>query len=153
MVDKLNPKIQSYLNYVQSVTQDGPRLGNQFTEDTALQSYLPLFLPASVLDEVRASLTEFGAKMASPEFLEFGNNAELFTPVLQQFDAVGRRIDRIHVAEGWKNLSREAAKDGVVALAYEQDDDKTKLGKLIIYKHESIVKFKNKNHYKVLTDV
>ena len=133
MESKTSSKIQNYLNYVQSVTQDGPRLGNQYTEDTALLSYLPLFLPSSVLETIEPSLKEFGAKVASPEFLELGNNAELFTPVLQQFDAVGRRIDRIHVAEGWKSLSKEAAKDGIVALAYEKDDNKSNFGNICVY--------------------
>lgn len=51
----------------------------------------------------------------------------MFTPVLEQFDSYGRRVDKLHLSEGWKIQSGYSAEDGIVALAYEKD--KFKLGK------------------------
>src|SRR5690606_17864325 len=40
-------------------------------------------------------------------------------PRLVQWDAWGRRVDRIELTETWKRAAREAAERGVVATAYE----------------------------------
>ena len=42
----------------------------------------------------------------------------MFQPVLEQFDSYGRRIDKLHLSEGWKTQSSFSAEDGIVALSY-----------------------------------
>jgi hypothetical protein len=45
-------------------------------------------------------------------------NAERNPPVLEQFDSYGKRIDKLHLSEGWKTLAKLSTEDGIVALAY-----------------------------------
>lgn len=54
-------------------------------------------------------------------YLQAARNAEENVPRLEQFDTYGRRIDKLHLSEGWQLQKKYAAEDGIVALAYEQD--------------------------------
>ena len=49
-------------------------------------------------------LKGFGERVVSKEYLRMANNAEDVKPVLEQYDAWGQRIDRLHTSEGWKWL-------------------------------------------------
>lgn len=62
----------------------------------------------------------------STVYMQAARNAEENQPRLEQFDSYGRRIDKLHLSEGWQTQKKFAAEDGIVALAYEQD--KYKLG-------------------------
>lgn len=54
-------------------------------------------------------LIRFGLKVSSKEYLAMNANAEENEPWLEQFDAWGQRVDKLHTSEGWRFLKREAA--------------------------------------------
>lgn len=95
-----------------------------------MQTYLPLFLSKGTTVEQRIKmendLIRFGAKVASKEYLEMNANAEDNKTVLEQFDAWGKRVDRLHTSEGWRFFKREAAIEELASLPYRgQDDEKS----------------------------
>lgn len=47
------------------------------------------------------------------------NQAEDCKPVLEQFDAWGERIDKLHTAEGWRYLKKEAAIERLIQIPYK----------------------------------
>lgn len=53
--------------------------------------------------------------------MEMARNAELFPPQLEKFDAWGRKINRLHLSEGWKFFHKESAVEGLIALPYEEN--------------------------------
>lgn len=55
----------------------------------------------------------------STKYMQAARNSEENVPRLEQFDSYGRRIDKLHLSEGWQLQKRYAAEDGIVALAYE----------------------------------
>ncbi|KAI9184222.1 hypothetical protein H9P43_003323 [Blastocladiella emersonii ATCC 22665] len=101
--------------------QDPPRFGNQFAEDAILRECLAALLPAGVLEHWTDDLTALGARVASDgDITQLGNDAESNHPRLEQYDAWGKRVDRIHTSQGWKELHRVSATEGIVATAYER---------------------------------
>ena len=46
-------------------------------------------------------------------------NAESNPPVLEQFDGYGRRIDKIHISEGWKFLKKQIVSEKLVQIPYK----------------------------------
>ncbi len=52
-------------------------------------------------------------------------NAEDNKTVLEQFDAWGKRIDKLHTSEGWRFFKREAAIEGLTSLPYKQNKAST----------------------------
>jgi putative acyl-CoA dehydrogenase len=104
-----------YSDFLQSM----PKLDNEFSDDVFLQDYLKTYFPADALKEITPDLEQFG-KRAANEFLEWARDAEINKPQLIQFDAWGRRVDEIKVSQGWLNLEKVAAEDGLVAIGYER---------------------------------
>ncbi len=102
-----------------SFFQDPPVLGNQFTDDDALQSVLRRLLPAGVLAEITPDLVRFGQRVVE-DIVPLAEDAERNQPRLVQYDPWGRRIDRIDVARGWSELERVSAQEGLVAIGYER---------------------------------
>ena len=91
--------------------QEGPRLGNQYLEDTALQQYMAFVLPSPTdTDE----LVSFGDRVVSPEYLENMRMAAQDTPWHEQFDAYGNRVDKIHTSPGWNFFKIESAKNRLI---------------------------------------
>jgi len=103
----------------QSFYQQPPELGNQYQADTALQARLQAVLPSAVLAEVTPALQRLG-QLAAEDMLVMAADAESNPPQLRQFDAWGRRIDRITTAAGWQQLHDIAAREGLVATAYQR---------------------------------
>jgi putative acyl-CoA dehydrogenase len=99
--------------------QKPPVLGNQYNDDSVLRVWLKTHLPGEVLREIQPSLEQLGARAAG-EMLAMAADAETNIPRHMPYDAWGRRVDRIEVAEGWKALHRVAAEEGIVATAYER---------------------------------
>ncbi len=97
-------------------------MGNQYVEDLALTNYLPHFLHKDTKVEQRIrmenDLIRFGAKVASKEYLEMSAKAEDNKTVHEQFDAWGKRVDRLHTSEGWRYFKKEAAIEELTALPY-----------------------------------
>lgn len=99
--------------------QDGPVLGNPYTSDHLLRSCLRRLLGPSGAGEVDSDLARFGHRVAS-DVLAMGEDAERNEPQLVQYDAWGRRVDRVVVSRGWNELRRVSAEEGLVAIGYER---------------------------------
>jgi alkylation response protein AidB-like acyl-CoA dehydrogenase len=104
-----------YTGFVQQM----PKLNNEFTDDVFLQDYLHTYFPAAELKEITPDLEQFGKRTAN-EFIEWARDAEVNKPQLTQFNAWGHRVDEIKVSQGWLNLERVAAEEGLVAIGYER---------------------------------
>jgi alkylation response protein AidB-like acyl-CoA dehydrogenase len=104
-----------YSDFLQSM----PKLHNEFTDDVFLQDYLKTYFPADALKEITPDLEQFGKRVAN-EFIEWAKEAENNKPQLIQFNAWGKRVDEIKVSQGWLNLEKVAAEDGLVAIGYER---------------------------------
>ncbi len=102
-----------------SFLQTPPKLNNEFTDDVFLQDYLKAFLPEKMLQEIRPDLEQFGKSVATT-CIEWAREAETNPPQLIQFNAWGKRIDEIKVSQGWLNLEKVAATEGLVAIGYER---------------------------------
>src|SRR5262245_47723049 len=99
--------------------QAPPELGNQYAADRVLRSYLRRALPRDVLARVEASLDAMGELAGGPlNALQLTDRAN--EPSLTQWDAWGKRVDRIELTPLWKEAARIAAEHGVVATAYER---------------------------------
>jgi len=99
--------------------QSPPELGNQYTSDRALRSYLARALPADVRAGIEPELTAMG-ELAGGELYRFQLADRRNEPVLTQWDAWGNRVDRIEVSPLWREAERIAAGQGLVAIAYER---------------------------------
>jgi acyl-CoA dehydrogenase len=99
--------------------QAPPTLGNQYSDDLLLRSYLARVLPSDVLCDVEESLIEMG-RLAGGELYELQLADRLNEPTLTQWDAWGNRVDKIELTPLWRVAERIAAEHGVVATAYEQ---------------------------------
>lgn len=102
--------------------QAGPRLGNPYVEDPSLVRFLNALLSdagasASAIEAIQADLTRFGDKCCG-EYVSMAANAERFKPQLEQFDQWGRRVDKLHLSEGWKYFKGESAIEGLVSIPY-----------------------------------
>jgi acyl-CoA dehydrogenase len=100
-------------------SQQPPQLGNQYTDDRALRSYLRRVLPPDVLRDIEPSLHIMG-ELAGGALYRMQLEDRLNEPRLTQWDAWGERVDRIEVSPLWRVAERLAAEHGVVATAYER---------------------------------
>ena len=100
--------------------QTPPELGNQYTTDRALRSYLARVLDAGTLAEIEPGLIAMG-ELAGGELYRFQLADRKNEPTLTQWDAWGNRVDRIEVSPLWKEAERIAAERGLVATAYERE--------------------------------
>ena len=100
--------------------QSAPILENQFDSDGLLRSYLIRKIPTSYYDKIEPDLKQFGNRVIS-DILDMGRDAEQNPPELIQYDAWGNRIDEIRVSNGWKEMDRVSAIEGLVAIGYERN--------------------------------
>lgn len=61
----------------------------------------------------------FGERIVT-EIDSLGRQCELNPPRLQQYDAWGRRVDRIITCDAWTRLKHISAQEGLVASGYER---------------------------------
>ena len=99
--------------------QSAPELGNQYSDDRVLRSYLRRVLPGGMLAAIEPELVELG-EMAGGELYHLQIADRLNVPVHTPWDAWGNRIDRIEVSPLWKQAERLAAERGLIATAYER---------------------------------
>ncbi|MGH7668645.1 MAG: acyl-CoA dehydrogenase family protein, partial [Gemmatimonadaceae bacterium] len=98
--------------------QTPPSLGNQFTDDRVLRSYLARVLSP---DQLRASIPQLermGA-LAGGELYAQQRAEYQLEPTLVPWDAWGNRVDRIETTPLWRRAEELAAHEGLVALPYE----------------------------------
>jgi alkylation response protein AidB-like acyl-CoA dehydrogenase len=99
--------------------QEPPSLGNQYSADRLLRSYLRRALPDDVHRSVEPEFVEMGELSGGPLFaLQLRHRGA--EPRLSSWDAWGRRVDGIEVTPLWEEAARIAAERGVVATAYER---------------------------------
>ncbi len=98
--------------------QHPPELDNQYTADRVLRSYLRRTLPPEVLRAVEPSLSEMG-ELSGGSLFRLQAEDRLNEPQLSQWDAWGKRHDRIELTAVWRNARSIACERGVVATAYE----------------------------------
>lgn len=103
----------------QEFFQPGPELRNTWEHDPFLQASLRRILPAATFAEISPGLVLLGERAAG-EMLAWAADAERNPPLHVPYDPWGRRVDEIRVADGWKQLHRIAAEEGIVATAYER---------------------------------
>ena len=99
--------------------QTPPELGNQYVADDVLRRYLRHTLPPDVLARAEPELHEVG-ELAGGELYRASLDQRRDEPRLEQWDAWGKRVDRIEVPALWKRAARLAAEKGMVATAYER---------------------------------
>jgi len=99
--------------------QPAPQLGNQYTDDRVLRSYLARALPAGMLKAIEREFIELG-ELAGGELYRLQLADRLNEPVHTPWDAWGNRIDHIEVSPLWKQAERLAAERGLIATAYER---------------------------------
>lgn len=113
-----------HLEYLRGLHLEAPRIGNTYLEDSALISYLE-DTPLHHNNAFKKELERLGDRF-STIYLDAARNAQQNQPRLEQFDSYGKRIDKLHLSEGWRKLAKYSAEDGIVALAYEEDKYKLK---------------------------
>ncbi|HYD40542.1 MAG TPA: acyl-CoA dehydrogenase family protein [Anaeromyxobacter sp.] len=98
---------------------EAPRPGNAYLDDALLREYLFRALPRPVLAALQADLASLGALSSGALY-----DRQLATlrdaPVLVQWDPWGRRVDEITLAPSWREAAELAAREGLVATAYER---------------------------------
>ena len=102
-----------------SFHQTPPTLGNQYTDDSLLRSYLARTLPPEMLREIEPALVEMG-RLAGVDLYRMQLADRQSEPVLTGWDAWGNRIDHIELTPLWRVAERIAAEHGLVATAYER---------------------------------
>ncbi len=99
--------------------QSPPELGNTYLSDAVLRGYLRNTMPQDLLMSIEPALIEVG-ELAGGALYRDSLAGVHDEPVLQQWDAWGKRVDRIELTPLWKKAQRIAAEKGVVATAYER---------------------------------
>ncbi len=102
-----------------SFYQEPPTLRNQYEDDTALTALLARLLPEDVRRDVEPSLVRMG-ELASGPLLDLCHRHRAELPRHVPFDPWGRRVDSIEVSSAWQEFARVAAREGLVATAFER---------------------------------
>jgi acyl-CoA dehydrogenase len=102
-----------------SFFQEPPRLGNTYAADPLLREHLARTLPEAVLREVEPELVVLGDLAGGPLLALQAADREN-EPRLVQWDAWGRRVDRVELTALWREAATLAARHGLVAAAYER---------------------------------
>lgn len=98
--------------------QAPPQLGNQYRDDRVLRGYLARTLSDEELAGAASALERMGA-LAGGELYAQQLAERGLEPALEQWDAWGQRVDRIALTPLWRRAEEIAAREGLVALAYE----------------------------------
>src|SRR5689334_4377549 len=104
---------------MQTFSQAPPELGNQYTQDRLLRSYLARALPGDVQASIEPQFLEMGELAGGPlyGFQQADRESE---PILTTWDAWGKRIDRVEHTPLWRAAEQLAAKHGLIAIPYER---------------------------------
>ena len=99
--------------------QNPPEIKNTYENDPLLKKWLKTHMPAHFLPEVERHLRICGQK-AITDWLMWSQLAESEPPQHVPFNAWGQRIDQIKMSQGWTELEKEAAVNGLIAIGYER---------------------------------
>lgn len=107
------PKIMS------NFYQHGPEISNTFISDKHLKLFFEKNVPKEYHKIIFEHLIHVG-HLASSTWLDWATQAESHPPKHIPYSPWGKRIDMIETSEGWKNLEKAAAIEGIVATAFER---------------------------------
>jgi alkylation response protein AidB-like acyl-CoA dehydrogenase len=99
--------------------QAGPALSNTYSQDEGLQALLRHHVSASTLAGLEPSLCAMGARAAG-ELLAVNARFRNDTPEHIAYSPWGERIDHVQVTPAWSIYAQVAAREGLVATAYER---------------------------------
>src|SRR5471030_2362095 len=102
-----------------SFFQDPPLLDNQYDSDRVLRSYLARALDPDIARAIEPSLREMGELAGGPLY-RLQLEDRLNEPKLVQWDAWGKRVDRIEITPLWKEARRISIEHGLIGTAYER---------------------------------
>lgn len=101
--------------------QPGPEnTGNLFKHDAFLLGLTKRYLSDETYLLMVPKLVSLGEDVMR-YVRTWGDNAEKNPPLLENCDAFGRRIDRLHLSHGWIRLKRFAAQNRLVAMGYDRN--------------------------------
>jgi alkylation response protein AidB-like acyl-CoA dehydrogenase len=103
---------------METFSQAPPELGNQYSQDRLLRSYLARALPEDVRASIEPQLLEMGELTGGPLY-GFQKADRESEPVLTTWDAWGQRIDRVEHTPLWRAAEQLAAQQGLIAIPYE----------------------------------
>lgn len=92
---------------------------NLFRRNALLLGLTRRFLPQDSYLLLAPKLENF-ADEVNGRVKEWAAMAELYTPRLENHDAFGNRVDKLHLSPGWLKLKRFAAQNRLVALGYDK---------------------------------
>ncbi|KAG0045459.1 hypothetical protein BGZ83_009331 [Gryganskiella cystojenkinii] len=99
--------------------QEVPVIQNTFLEDPVMVSVLARLLPENVLQDISPDLIHI-CEWSNNEGAKLVDRMEADQPKLRQYDSWCRRVDDLLVTESWSKQKEIAAREGVVAIAYER---------------------------------
>jgi alkylation response protein AidB-like acyl-CoA dehydrogenase len=97
--------------------QASPDLANQYADDRWLRAHLVRALPAAVREAIEPDLTALGAHAANA--WREARSRPRTEPTLTQWDAWGKRIDRVDLTPVWRDGPAMAAHYGLVAAGHD----------------------------------
>jgi acyl-CoA dehydrogenase len=99
--------------------QDPPVLGNQWQDDPLLRELCERLWPRELFARLAPELDALG-ELGGDELLRAQIDDRLNEPTLVQWDAWGKRVDRIEVSPLWRRAQELSAREGLVAIAHER---------------------------------
>jgi alkylation response protein AidB-like acyl-CoA dehydrogenase len=104
--------------------QPKPSIPPQCLEDRALQRIISYHLPTPTPSSISNDLLRFSELVLSNPILGYIADAEKNLPYLKPLTSFGEenRDDPLVTSEGWRRLQEIGIQEGIVALAYEQND-------------------------------
>jgi len=101
--------------------QAPPALGNQYSGDSLLRSYLARSLPVDTMQRLQGELSGMG-RLAGGELYDMQLADRLNEPRLVQWDAWGNRVDQIELTPLWRRAAQIALEYGLTAIPYERHE-------------------------------
>ena len=98
--------------------QLAPKLGNQYEQDSFLKESLALEIPKEYLKDIEPDLHQFGHQVAT-NIYELHLECEKNPPHVETYDGWGNRVDKLIVCNAWKEMKNISAKEGLIAIPYE----------------------------------
>lgn len=92
---------------------------NLFRRDALLLGLTKRSLPQDAYLLLAPKIENFAEEVGG-RVREWGAMAELYEPRLENYDAFGNRIDKLHLSPGWRKLKEFAALNRLVAMGYDK---------------------------------
>ncbi len=97
------------------------RPSNWFTDNSLLGDLVARYADPGALAGIRSRLADFGGKIAALEPLVHRAGTEPWTPVLERWDAIGRRQERVRFDGAYHDVGAIIYGSGVMAITGQKD--------------------------------